>query len=137
MAILRSGIEKARNFRGTVDSIASLPASGTDGDIYVVLDIDELREWDNDSGTWVEPVSGGGGPGGTPDWVEDEYTATAGQTVFTLSDTPASLATFSMYVNGIIYDDVTDYTISGTTLTWLDTGFVLEAGDKILARYIK
>ena len=56
--------------------------------------------------------------------------ATAAQTVFTLA---VSLAgSYSrLFINGMAYSIAVDYTLSGTTLTWLDTDFPLEEGDVV------
>ncbi len=70
------------------------------------------------------------------DWVEDEFTATAGQVTFVLSSTPLDVDSVSVIVNGVHYDDDADWTISGTTVTWLDTVFVMDAGDKVIIRYV-
>lgn len=74
------------------------------------------------------------GAGGTP-WVEDEFTATPAQVTFILSQAPIDAVSLTFHVNGVLYDDVTDFSISGTTITWLDTAFVMSAGDKIHIRY--
>lgn len=42
-----------------VPNLAALPSVGSEGDIFLVLDIDELREWDQGTASWVEPTSGG------------------------------------------------------------------------------
>ena len=68
-------------------------------------------------------------------WTEDEFTPTLGQVTFILSVAPTDLDSFSLHVNGIIYDDVADYTVSGTTLTWLNTPFSLETTDQLIAKY--
>lgn len=68
-------------------------------------------------------------------WFEDEFSPTAGQTVFALTQAPSDANSIQVYVNGVLYDDVTDYTVAGSTLTWLDP-FVLEVGDKVLVRYV-
>jgi hypothetical protein len=82
------------------------------------------------------PVGGGGGSGADL-WVEDEFTAIAGQTLFTLSFIPADTDTLTITINGIVYDDVSDFTITGNQITWLNTVFALELGDKVLVRYMK
>jgi len=69
-------------------------------------------------------------------WVEDEFVASNGQVTFILSQAPSEMASFSLHVNGIVYDDDDDFTVSGTTVTWLNTLFAMDAGDKLLARYI-
>uniref|UniRef100_A0A6M3X7P7 Uncharacterized protein n=1 Tax=viral metagenome TaxID=1070528 RepID=A0A6M3X7P7_9ZZZZ len=69
-------------------------------------------------------------------WREDEFTAGAGQTAFTLSFAPPDTNSVTLSVNGVLYDDVADWTVVGTAVTWLDTPFALEVGDKVLIRYI-
>jgi hypothetical protein len=54
-----------------------------------------------------------------------------GQTVFTLLFTPVDDAQVQVYVNGQQQTPTTDYTVSGTTLTWLDTDFTLETDDEL------
>lgn len=58
-----------------------------------------------------------------------------GQTVFTLSQAPTSPSISKVTLNGIMYDYLVDYTISGTTLTWTSS-IALETSDK-LKIYIK
>ena len=59
--------------------------------------------------------------------VNQQFTATAGQTAFTLSADPKSENNTQVYINGV-YQQKTDYTVSGTTLTF-DTG--LTVGDVV------
>ena len=59
----------------------------------------------------------------------DSYTVTtAGQTAFTLTETPLNVNTITVFVNGIYQKPTTNYTVSGTTLT-LTAGAV--AGDEV------
>ena len=58
----------------------------------------------------------------------DSFTATAGQTAFTLTETPLNSQSISVFVNGIYQKPTTNFTVSGTTLT-LTAGAV--AGDEI------
>lgn len=74
--------------------------------------------------------SGGGGPG-IDDWQTDFYISVASQTIFSLSTTPSDAADVKMRVNGITYKNGTDYTVVGTTLTWLNVPFTLDAGDEV------
>jgi hypothetical protein len=69
-------------------------------------------------------------------WVEDEFTAGAGQTVFNLSALPLNNNTLSVFINGVRYDDVDDFTIVGQVLTWTDALFTLDAGMEVIIRYI-
>lgn len=71
----------------------------------------------------------------TPLWREDEFTTTAGQVTFILSQAPGDANSLSFFVNGVLYDDVADYTVSGTTVTWLNV-FAMETGDKVHIRYV-
>ena len=59
--------------------------------------------------------------------VNQQFTATSGQTAFTLSSAPGSENNTQVYINGV-YQQKTDYTVSGTTLTF-DTG--LTVGDVV------
>ena len=58
----------------------------------------------------------------------DSYTANAGETNFTLTETPLNVNTITVFVNGIYQKPTTNYTVSGTTLT-LTAGAV--AGDEV------
>ena len=58
----------------------------------------------------------------------DSYTANAGDTNFTLSETPLNVNTITVFVNGIYQKPTTNYTVSGTTLT-LTAGAVV--GDEV------
>ena len=59
----------------------------------------------------------------------DSFTVTtAGQTTFTLTETPLNAQSISVFVNGIYQKPTTNFTVSGTTLT-LTAGAV--AGDEI------
>jgi hypothetical protein len=66
---------------------------------------------------------------------EDEFTATLAQTVFTLTQSAAAGGVVVLTINGQRFAEGTDFTISGTTLTWLDTPFTLEAGDAVVITY--
>ena len=58
----------------------------------------------------------------------DSFTATAGQTAFTLTETPLNAQSISVFVNGIYQKPTTNFTVSGTTLT-LTSGAVV--GDEV------
>ncbi len=71
--------------------------------------------------------------------IEDEFTATAGQTVFALSKVPRDLETVTLEVNGVRYDRTptnNDYSVSGSTLTWNNAAFTMDAGDVLRVRYV-
>ena len=58
----------------------------------------------------------------------DTFTATANQTEFTLSETPLNAQSISVFLGGVYQRPTTNYTVSGTTLTF--TG-ALAATDEI------
>lgn len=67
--------------------------------------------------------------------VQEVFTATAGQTGFLLSDTPAGLGWFFVFVNGIEYDETTHWIRSGPIVTWLDNPSSLPAGARVTVNY--
>ncbi|MFM2286804.1 MAG: hypothetical protein RLZZ543_2301 [Bacteroidota bacterium] len=80
---------------------------------------------------------------GTTAWVNarseaaDEVAAGAGQTEFTLSQTPATTAKVKMFVNGIRISNAA-YSVSGSTLIYdaaNNGAYVLSAGDRIQFDY--
>ena len=89
--------------------------------------------WETGAGS-VTPVSFTDVAGNSP-WIEDEFTPALGQITFFLSAAVSDPDSFSLHVNGVVYDDTADYTVSGVTLTWLNTLFSLDGSDKLLARY--
>jgi len=72
--------------------------------------------------------------GRVPNASVDVFTTTVGQTVFTLSSTPASVAGVSFYHAGQLRPP-TDYTVVGTTVTWLDLPYTFVAGEEIIIKY--
>ncbi|MBV9986381.1 MAG: hypothetical protein JO301_01770 [Chitinophagaceae bacterium] len=65
--------------------------------------------------------------------VADEITATAAQTVFTLSQTPSVNSKVKMYINGIRISN-TAYSVSGTALTYsaVNNGsYTISVGDRV------
>jgi rRNA-processing protein FCF1 len=69
--------------------------------------------------------------------VADEFTATAAQTSFTLTQTPVANSKVQMFINGVRIDK-TAYTVSTRTITYNPTnnsGFTLIAGDRIQFDY--
>ena len=62
------------------------------------------------------------------------FNAAAGQTVFTLNKTPSSNSRVKMFINGILLSHGA-YTISGTTITYLEAvnngNYVIQSGDRI------
>lgn len=62
----------------------------------------------------------------------DRFTATAGQTVFTLAADPGAIGNLDVSINGVTRVPIDDYTLAGTTLTL--TG-PMTGGERVLARY--
>lgn len=68
-------------------------------------------------------------------WIEEEFIATAGQTVFTLLATPLDAESFRLTINGVFYAEGDDFTLVGNVITWHGP-FGLDAGDEVVAKYI-
>lgn len=69
--------------------------------------------------------------------IADEFTATAAQSVFTLSQPPGPNSKVKMYINGIRISN-TAYTVSGTVLTYLSANngsYLLSVNDRIQFDY--
>ncbi|MEY4524765.1 MAG: hypothetical protein RIR57_135 [Bacteroidota bacterium] len=69
--------------------------------------------------------------------VSDEYTATAGQTVFALTQTKSANTLMRLYINGVRISK-TAFSLSGTTFTYLPANnetYALIAGDRIQIDY--
>ncbi len=59
-----------------------------------------------------------------------------GQTAFTLAQTPSGTDSFGLYLNGQLREETTDYTFTGTSLTWNDPGgLTLKTTDQLIAWY--
>lgn len=58
------------------------------------------------------------------------------QTVFPLAETPVDAATVRFSVNGVSYEPTTNFTVSGATVTWLDTPFTIQATDFVEVEYV-
>ena len=57
-----------------------------------------------------------------------------GQTSFVLPSIPTSIITLSLEVNGVAYTNPSDFTLSGSFVTWLNT-FTLKTSDSVYAIY--
>jgi hypothetical protein len=69
--------------------------------------------------------------------VANEFTASVGQTAFTLTETPSVNSKVKMYINGIRISNAA-YTVSGTTLTYIpasNANNTLSSGDRIQFDY--
>jgi len=89
------------------------------------------------SGTQSLPAPSGGG-GGTPLGgmrLENIGSATIGQTAFVLPSTPSNPAAALLLIEGVGYTSPTFFTLSGTSLTWLDVPFTLPAGARVEILY--
>ena len=78
-----------------------------------------------------------GPTGDTLQEVTDEFSATSGQTSFTLTQTPSSLSKVKMYINGIRISN-TAYSWTGTTLTYTPANngnYTLSASDRVQMDY--
>jgi len=67
-------------------------------------------------------------------WQRQEWTATGGQTVFTLNRTPNQPLSVEVTRNGVEQHEGTDFSLSGLTVTWI--GPALDAGEQIIIRYL-
>lgn len=68
-------------------------------------------------------------------FVVDGFTPTLAQTAFVLSQAPVAGGLIFVTVNGITYEQGTNFTVSGTTLTWTNVPFSLGTTDRLVARY--
>ncbi len=69
--------------------------------------------------------------------VSDEFTATASQTAFTLTQTKSSTAVLKLYINGVRISK-SAFSLSGTTFTYIpanNDAYALLAGDRIQIDY--
>lgn len=78
-------------------------------------------------------ITGTGGSGAA--WVEDEYSPSNDQVSFSLSSAPTDAASVFFVINGIIYDDTDDYSVSGQTVTWTNLLFNIQTSDKVIIKY--
>ena len=69
------------------------------------------------------------------DWVEDEYIPTDNQISFLLTRAPSNPDSVFFIINGVTYDDLNDYTVSGQTITWTNSLFVISSDDKVVVKY--
>lgn len=68
------------------------------------------------------------------DYLRNTFIPTLAQTIFTLSTSSIS-GYYFLTVNGLIQTVNVDYTISGTTLTWLNVDFSLSITDILIFYY--
>jgi len=78
---------------------------------------------------------GAGGSGGIVSFYHEQIAITApGQTVFTLTYAPKDPPDLICWINGVSYVYGTHYTVTGTTLTWLNP-FTLKTKDTLTVYY--
>lgn len=65
----------------------------------------------------------------------DRFTPTNGQTVFVLAQIPMDPEDVEVSVNGLVQEYMTEYTLSGSTLTWLNNNFPLTTTDRLRVTY--
>lgn len=70
------------------------------------------------------------------DWNEDEFSPSDDQISFSLSEAPTDGDSVFFIINGVIYDDTDDYTVSGQTVTWTDALFNMQTTDKVIIKYV-
>jgi hypothetical protein len=68
-------------------------------------------------------------------WTDDKFTPTLGQVTFILSKAPIDPSSLRFFVNGVRSDDPSDYTVSGVTVTWLDTLYIMDPTDLVVISY--
>jgi len=94
-------------------------------------DDDLIVEPDSGAGRWFKL----GGATGATLFKTEVFTPGAGQTVFTLAVEYIVTAPIWVFVNGTSYNITTDFTASGTTLTWLDNEYALDGNDTLKVIY--
>jgi hypothetical protein len=78
-----------------------------------------------------------GGGGTAAEFVEESFNPGVGQTIFVLSNSHAAGNKLSLAcINAVCgYEQGTSYTISGTTFTWLNNPFSLDATDRLVVKH--
>lgn len=61
---------------------------------------------------------------------EESFTPTPSQTVFNIAETPLDPSEVSFILNGLTYETGVDFSVSGTTVTWLNP-LVLNGSDLV------
>ena len=70
-----------------------------------------------------------------PPYQTDEFVAAAAQTFFVLSFLPIDIPNMEVFVNGVRYNLGSSYTVAALILTWLNSPFVMSAGDNVIVTY--
>jgi hypothetical protein len=79
-------------------------------------------------------TSSGGGGGTNYALREQSFVPDEGQTDFTLDYPPVGAV--ALFVGPLVGVVGTNYDVTGTTVTWLDTPFALDGGDVVTAIYL-
>lgn len=70
-----------------------------------------------------------------PAWQKDTFASLAAQVTFILAQPPSDANSLELDVNGVTYEGGgVDYSISGQTITWLNTAFIMSLGDSVVVR---
>lgn len=83
----------------------------TDGDLYFNTTTSKLRVFGG--GLWADSAVAS-----PVNFTQNLFSGTGSQTAFTLSTTPASVASVLVTIAGVVQRPTTDFTVSGTTLTF-------------------
>lgn len=110
-----------------VDAVTTLDAL-TDVDITALAD-GEILVYNLTSGKWENQTAPEDGA-----LTDQSFTPTNGQTAFILSSVPISNDRIFMFVNSATYIVGNDFTISGSTITWLNA-FTMATTDIVTVRY--
>jgi hypothetical protein len=124
--------------RAGIDTDATTHAGTTTGNPHSVEGIELLDGTSADNKVLETDGAGGFTLIDTPTgaaWLEDAFTPTLGQITFILSQAPTEPVSLSLHANGVEAVVAVDYTISGTTLTWLNTEFSFETDDEVVIQY--
>lgn len=90
------------------------------------------------SGDLVQAFYRTTGTGTTATFVDNEVpggTINGANTTFTLANAPNPSASLKLYKNGVLLAQNIDYTLSGATITFVNTKAAPQAGDSLLASY--
>lgn len=115
-SILNSG---SNNIVLSSNNSASLASNRFDLGSDIILGPSQavLVRYDSIASKWM-PLAGSGAGGSTSSGaLYNTFTATAGQTVFSLSTSISTDSEVLVFLNGLYMKPTTDYSISGTTLT--------------------
>ena len=82
----------------------------------------------------IPPGGGAGSPAGGLR-LEDIGPAGVSQTAFALPSTPSNPNAAVLFADGVEYSSPTFFTISGSTLTWLDVAFTFSGGERVEILY--